>query len=72
MAVPKYRTSKSKRDMRRSHHALTAPVNSLCPNCKEVKVPHSVCESCGHYKGKQVIEPRATAKATEQDFTTEG
>ncbi|MEI6399567.1 MAG: 50S ribosomal protein L32, partial [Pseudomonadota bacterium] len=30
MAVPKFRTSKSKRDMRRSHHFLTAPGSSVC------------------------------------------
>ncbi len=44
--------------MRRSHHALKTPSSSLCSNCNEVKFPHSVCESCGHYRGKQVIEPK--------------
>ncbi|MBQ47348.1 MAG: 50S ribosomal protein L32 [Zetaproteobacteria bacterium] len=58
MPVPKYRTSKSKTNMRRSHHALKTPSSSLCSNCNEVKFPHSVCESCGHYRGKQVIEPK--------------
>jgi large subunit ribosomal protein L32 len=56
MPVPKYRTSASKRDMRRSHHALKAPALSICPDCKEVKAPHTVCGSCGHYKGKHVID----------------
>ena len=55
MAVPKYRTSASKRDMRRSHHALSAPALSLCPNCGDVKQPHNACKSCGHYKGSQVL-----------------
>ncbi|MBM3586040.1 MAG: 50S ribosomal protein L32 [Alphaproteobacteria bacterium] len=61
MAVPKKKVSKSRRDMRRSHHALTRPNVSECPNCGEVKRPHHVCGSCGHYDGREVI---ATAAAT--------
>ena len=70
MPVPQFRTSKSKRNMRRSHHALKGPSMSICPNCKEVKLPHCVCESCGHYRGKQVIEPKVFGQA-EENFTTD-
>lgn len=59
MPVPKKRTSKSKKNSRRSHHRVTAPGMSVCPNCSAIKYPHSVCESCGHYRGKQMIEPKA-------------
>jgi large subunit ribosomal protein L32 len=69
MAVPKFRTSKSKRDMRRAHHALTAPGLSTCPNCNAVRRPHSVCAACGHYKGKQVVAPKVTAEWQGEDFT---
>ncbi|MEQ8249219.1 MAG: 50S ribosomal protein L32 [Alphaproteobacteria bacterium] len=56
MAVPKKKTSSSKRDMRRAHDAL-APQNSAeCPNCGELKRPHHVCGSCGYYNGKEVTE----------------
>jgi large subunit ribosomal protein L32 len=55
MAVPKKKTSKSKRDMRRSHDALNAPGLSLCPQCKEPKQPHRACPACGSYKGKDVL-----------------
>ena len=55
MAVPKKKTSKSKRDMRRAHDALVAPGVSICPQCKEPKQPHRVCPSCGSYKGKEVV-----------------
>ncbi len=61
MPVPKYRTSASKRDMRRSHHALKAPGLSVCPNCHEVKLSHVVCPSCGFYKGKQVLETKSSS-----------
>ena len=71
MAVPKFKTSHAKKNMRRSHDFLTAPVNSICPNCKEVKRPHTICESCGHYKGHQVIAPKSQEQMGTQDFTAE-
>lgn len=58
MPVPKVRTSRSKRNMRRSHHALSAPASSICTNCGSVKLPHSVCEACGFHNGKQVLVPK--------------
>lgn len=63
MAVPKYRTSASKRDMRRSHHALRARGLSYCSNCNEVRLPHTACPSCGFYRGRQVIEPKTSVAA---------
>jgi len=58
MANPKHRTSKSKRDMRRSHDKLTAPNVSTCPQCGETKLPHHACPNCGTYKGRAVIETK--------------
>ncbi len=55
MAVPKQRTSKTRRDKRRSHDFLTAPQVTNCPHCHEPMMPHRVCPSCGMYKGRQVI-----------------
>jgi len=55
MAVPKRKTSVSKRNMRRSHHALSAEAYIECSNCGELKRPHHVCSSCGHYDGREVV-----------------
>lgn len=55
MAVPKKKTSKSRRDMRRAHHHLGAANAQECPNCGELKRPHHVCTSCGHYDGREVV-----------------
>jgi large subunit ribosomal protein L32 len=55
MAVPKAKTTKSRRNMRRSHHALVAPARSNCPQCGEAKHPHRVCPNCGTYRGREVI-----------------
>jgi large subunit ribosomal protein L32 len=56
MALPKRRTSKARRDRRRSHDKLTSVNLSLCPQCHEPKMPHRVCPHCGTYKGKEVVE----------------
>ncbi|MCH8843494.1 MAG: 50S ribosomal protein L32 [SAR324 cluster bacterium] len=56
MAVPKRRTSKRKRNHRRSHHALVAPNLNPCGNCQELVRPHRVCPKCGHFKGKEIFE----------------
>ncbi len=55
MAVPKRRTSRSRRNLRRSHHALPAPARSRCPQCGEPKLPHRVCANCGSYRGREFI-----------------
>ncbi|MDM7202735.1 MAG: 50S ribosomal protein L32 [Thermodesulfobacteriaceae bacterium] len=56
MAVPKRKTSRSRRGMRRAHQALAAHSGSICPKCKAFKLPHRVCPKCGFYKGKVFIE----------------
>lgn len=56
MANPKRRISSTRRDKRRTHDRLDQPAISTCPNCGEAKRPHRVCASCGHYRGREVIE----------------
>ncbi len=55
MAVPKKRTAKSKRNMRRSHHALKGLKLIACPKCQSSIPPHTACPTCGTYKGHEVI-----------------
>lgn len=61
MAVPKRKTSPSKRRMRRSHLGLKAVTSIECPNCGEVKRPHHVCGACGHYDGREVAVAKPVA-----------
>jgi large subunit ribosomal protein L32 len=60
MAVPKRKTSPSRRGMRRAHDglALAAPAHNDCPNCGELKRPHHVCGSCGYYDSRAVVTER--------------
>ena len=55
MAVPKRKTSPSRRGMRRSHQALTSEAHTECSACGELKRPHHICSHCGHYDNREVI-----------------
>ncbi len=71
MAVPKRRQSSSRSGKRRSHDALTPPnipcsgfsrgtsgnrsKKFICPHCKQIKKPHTICHNCGYYRGRQVV-----------------
>jgi len=55
MAVPKRRTSKSRKRKRRTHWKLKAPNLANCPECDELILSHRACPNCGYYKGEKVI-----------------
>lgn len=55
MAVPKKKTSQSRRDQRRAQQKLSVQTASFCPQCKSPKLPHRACLKCGTYKGREVI-----------------
>ena len=56
MAVPKKKISKSRRNQRRSHHALT-PINVVVDaTTGEYKLPHHLSLEDGFYNGRQVLE----------------
>lgn len=55
MAVPKRKTSPSRRGMRRAHDSLTVAAYQECPNCGELKRPHVLCVPCGHYNGREIV-----------------
>jgi large subunit ribosomal protein L32 len=57
MAVQKVRSSRSKRDMRRSHDALTTPTISTDKSTGELHLRHHVSPN-GFYKGKKVVETK--------------
>lgn len=59
MAVPKRRTSASKRKMRRASawkKRLVAPNLVECQRCHSLRLSHRVCPDCGYYKGEEVIK----------------
>ncbi|GIO83889.1 50S ribosomal protein L32 [Paenibacillus faecis] len=55
MAVPQRRTSKTRRDKRRTHFKLAVPGMVKCEQCGELKLAHHVCKVCGTYKSREII-----------------
>lgn len=53
---PKRKLSKGRRDRRRAHDALKPRNLVACGNCGALCLPHTVCQHCGFYKGREVIE----------------
>lgn len=56
MAHPKRKTSKSRRDKRRSHHAIADVTLAKCSNCGALHRYHHACAECGYYRGRQVMK----------------
>jgi large subunit ribosomal protein L32 len=58
MAVPKRKTPRQKtRQRRASAWTLKAENLSTCAQCNSPKLGHIICDTCGFYKGRQVIDP---------------
>ncbi len=54
--VVRMRHTRSHTKNRRSHHALDDSKFVKCDNCSALKKSHTVCSSCGHYRGKKVLD----------------
>ena len=60
MAVPKRKTSRQRRNKRRSSvWKLDIPALVKCSHCGELKAPHQVCRVCGYYNGREIIKKEA-------------
>ena len=63
MAHPKHRTSKQRRNKRRTHDAITVTAIAKCSNCGAAVQYHTVCPECGYYRGKLAIEKAVVAQS---------
>ena len=61
MPVPKKRTTKSRRNMRRAHDSLDRTFAVVCPKCAEPTLRHRACGNCGTYRGVQVVASKEVA-----------
>lgn len=66
MATPKQRHTKSRRNRRRSHHALKKQGISVCPKCSEPILSHQICQNCGVYAGREVVDVLAKLNKKER------
>tara|TARA_B110000014_G_C20117794_1_gene590965 strand:+ start:1564 stop:1743 length:180 start_codon:yes stop_codon:yes gene_type:complete len=58
MAVPKRKTSKSRRDKRRSHHKISSMNVMEDKKSGEFRLSHHIDLKTGIYNGKQILEPK--------------
>jgi len=58
MAVPKRKTSKARRNKRRSHHAISALNIVEDKKSGEYRLSHHLDLKTGMYNGKQILEPK--------------
>lgn len=65
MGVPKQKHTKSRRNKRRQHQHLEGPSLILCQKCRKPTRPHTLCENCGYYQGREVID--VLAKLTKKE-----
>jgi large subunit ribosomal protein L32 len=68
MAVPKKKTSKSKRNMRRSHHAIKLVNVVVDSKTGEYRLPHHMCLSDSTYNDRTVVV--AKKQANDSDSIT--
>ena len=59
MAVPKRKTSVSKRNMRRSHHSLNNINIVIDKDSGEPRLSHQIDKSTGMYKGRQILKSKS-------------
>ena len=59
MAVPKRKTSVSKRNMRRSHLSLKDANIIIDKDSGEPRLSHQIDKSTGMYKGRQILKAKS-------------
>ncbi len=59
MAVPKRKTSKSKKNMRRSHSGLKTTNILIDKDSGEPRLSHKIDKSTGIYNGKQILKNKS-------------
>lgn len=70
MAVQKSRVTRSRRNMRRSHDALTGPTLSIDKTTGETHRRHHITAD-GYYRGRQVIIPKIKKDENETEEAAE-
>jgi large subunit ribosomal protein L32 len=55
VAVPKRKLSRSNTRHRRANWKALRATTAPCSRCRQPKLPHVACPTCGTYDGRQVI-----------------
>jgi large subunit ribosomal protein L32 len=60
-ALPKKKTSRSRKLRRRTHDSVKLGAIILCSHCRRPHLAHHVCSNCGYYHGREVIVEKTPA-----------
>ena len=71
MAVPKKRTPSSRRNRRRANIFIKEPQLVKCKKCGKPTLPHTICQECGFYKGKEYINVMAKIEKKQKVVSSE-
>ncbi len=63
---PKKRHSRARQGKRRAAIKLSIRSTVLCSNCQSPVLPHTICKTCGFYKGKEVVDVAKKKKTKEK------
>ena len=53
--LPKRKYPKARQGKRRSHLALKPTGLTRCPQCRNLRLPHTACPTCGFYKRADAV-----------------
>lgn len=71
MGLPGKRLSSRHRKTRAAHHALKKTTLATCTKCHKPILPHTACNSCGYYKGKNIFSQSLSKKAKVKETTAQ-
>jgi len=55
-ALPKRRISKTRQANKRAHYLKVKQAKMVpCPQCGNLRLAHTVCPTCGTYKGREIL-----------------
>jgi large subunit ribosomal protein L32 len=66
MAVPRNRHSNARKNKRRSHLAKKKKNILSCTNCQKPTLPHNICNFCGFYSNRQILNIDAKKNDSEK------
>ena len=54
-ALPKKKITRARRGRRFTAYKLKSLYPAFCPRCRNAKLAHAACPTCGYYRGRQVV-----------------
>ncbi|MCH2023850.1 MAG: 50S ribosomal protein L32 [Saprospiraceae bacterium] len=69
MAHPKSRISKQRKRKRRTHYKAETPHVVICRSCGNPVQRHRICDACGSYRGRTIINKAEDIEVEDIDNT---